>query len=103
MDASAHPEVFFSLFAMTVVWLLLVAYLLYYLRTRQPVEFERLGRPSFQQGSFRLIGYLFTRGHRTVADSTFSALCNGMLVWFVLLQGLFLYLVYRILTTPTAV
>ena len=102
MDASAHPEIFLSLLAMTVVWLVLVAYLLYYLRTRQPAEFERLGRPSFQQGSFRLIRYLFERAHRKVGDPTLSTLCNGMLIWFVMVQGLFLYLLYRIFTSPLA-
>ena len=103
MDASGHPEIFFFLFAMTVVWLILVAYLLYYLRTRQPLEFERLGRPGFQQGSLRLIGYLFSRGYRKVGDPTLSTLCNGMLMWFVLVQSLFLYLAYRVLTTPAGV
>ena len=100
MDASGYPEIFFPLFGLTLVWLALFMYLLRYLRLRQPAEFDRLGRPDFQQGSYRLLGWLFLRRHRNLGDRTLTVLCDFMLLWFTAVQAVFLYLVYTIQTAP---
>ena len=103
MDATGHPEIFFPLLGMTVVWLILFTIVVRHLRLRQPAEFERLGRPSFQQGSYRVLCWLFLRGHRKLRDKKLSALCDFMLLWFTSIQVLFFYLVWTIKTSTVVV
>jgi hypothetical protein len=100
MDASGHPEIFIPLLGMTIIWLCLIGFLFRKLRLSHPEEFHRLGRPSFQSGSFRVIAWLYLRGHRKLGDGKLSALCDFMALWFTAVQALFLYLVYTVLTTP---
>jgi hypothetical protein len=102
MDASGHPEIFIPLFLMTAVWLGLMAYLIRHLRQAHPGEYERLGKPDFQQGAFRLLGYVFVRGHSKLGDAKLSRLCDFMAFWFVAVQSLALFLVHTVITTPVS-
>ena len=100
MDASGHPEIFTPLLGMTIIWLCLIGFLFRKLRLSHPEEFHRLGRPSFQSGSFRVIAWLYLRGHRKLEDGKLSVLCDLMALWFTALQALFFCLVYTVLMTP---
>jgi hypothetical protein len=82
MTFSHAPWLVLSVLGLTVVWPCLVAYFFRYIRLRHPAEFSALGEPSFRRGSFRVIGYLFRRGHRSLNDSKLSLLCDVMLVCF---------------------
>lgn len=97
MDASGHPEIFIPLLGMAIVWLGLIGFLFRRLRLSHPDVFQRLGQPSFQSGAFRVIAWLYLRGHRKLGDGRLSALCDFMALWFAALQALFLYLAYTVL------
>ena len=99
---SDYPEFVAPVLVLVSAWLLMVFFLFRYLSTRHPTEYERLGRPTFQQGAFRVIGYLFVRGHRRVGDAKLSLLCDAMLVTFLGAQTLLWYLLFKI-QTATAV
>ena len=91
MTFSHAPWLVLSILGLTAVWLCLVAFFFRYIRLRHPAEYLALGEPSFRQGSFRVIGYLFRRGHRALNDPTFSFLCDVMLVCFTAVMGLYVY------------
>lgn len=91
MTFSHAPWLVLTILGLTIVWLGLVAAFLRYIRCRHPAEFSALGEPSFQQGAFRIIGYIYRRGHRSLNDSRFSLLCDAMLACFSVLMGLYLY------------
>lgn len=98
---SDYPELAIPLLVLVSAWLLMVFSLFRYLSTRHPAEYERLGRPTFQQGALRVIGYLFVRGHRRVGDAKLSLLCDAMLVTFLCVQALLLwYLLIKIQIAP---
>jgi len=94
MTFSHAPWLVLSVLGLTVVWLCLVAFFFRYIRLNHPSEFSALGEPSFRQGSLRVIGYLFKRGHRSLKDQRFSLLCDVMLVCFSAVMGLYLYALF---------
>lgn len=96
---SDHPELAIPLTVLVAAWLLMNVFLFRYLSTRHPAEYQRLGRPTFQQGAFRVISYLFVRGHRRIEDAKLSLLCDAMLVTFICAQAL---LWYALFTVPGA-
>lgn len=97
-----YPELAIPLLILVAAWLLMVVALFRYLRIRHPAEYERLGRPSFQRGGYRVIGYLFVRGHRRAGDAKLSRLCDAMLVTFIGAQALFWYAFFVVQTAPGA-
>ena len=76
------PWLVFTVVGLTSAWLALLAYFLHYTKKYQPAEFTALGEPAFNNSGFRIISYVFKRGHRSLGDRRYSLLCDVMLVCF---------------------
>jgi hypothetical protein len=89
------PWLVFSMLGLLLSWFILVAVSIQYVRNHHPAVNAALGQPVlFQSGAFRIIGYLFRRGHRQVMDPKFSLLCDSMLVCYSAFLLLFAYAYY---------
>lgn len=87
---SHAPWLVISVFALTAVWLVLVATFFRRLRLAHPAQFDALGRPSFNGGVIQVLRFIYTRRHRALNDRLFSLLCDAMLIVFSAIVLLFL-------------
>ena len=89
------PWILYSLLGLTVVWFVQFAIFISYVRKRHPAVYESLGEPGmFGHGPFKIIGYVFRRGHRIHNDPRFSLLCDTMMVSYSAFIAMFAYAYY---------
>jgi hypothetical protein len=99
MDSALMTMLFFPLFAMAVIWLVMVWFLFRALATRHPVKYEEMGKPSLflnnnLRSNFRFLKFLFTREPDTLEDGSLSFQVNVMRVWFFIYMLGFVVLIW---------
>lgn len=87
MQPAALPISFgMILFAMVIVWFVLLKVLFNRLEQRHPLKYEAMGKPSlFLRNNiatgWATMKFLFVREHRSLNDPTLSKLSDSMLVY----------------------
>ncbi|MGY1459864.1 hypothetical protein ACW5F0_14665 [Luteimonas sp. A534] len=83
-----------TLFAMVIVWFVLIKLLFNRLERVHPKKYEAMGRPSlFLRNNittgWATLKFLVTREHRSLNDRNLSKLSDGMLIYFIVYLVLF--------------
>ena len=91
------------LFFAVIVWFILCNRMFGALKTRHPVTYDELGKPSLFMNNnignnLSFLRFLFSRGWQNLDDSQLATLGNSMLVFFVAYLIGFAYLFIMILT-----
>jgi hypothetical protein len=89
---------FSALFAMVVLWFVLVSWVFSRLRKRHPSTYEAMGSPTLfwnnsPRGNWLFLKFLYSSRWRELGDSTVSNIVRFMRVYFVIYLVLFLALV----------
>ena len=83
-----------TLFAMVILWFVLIKLLFSHLERVNPQKYEAMGRPSLFLRNNIATGwatfkFLLTREHRSLNDKYLSKLSDGMLIYFIVYLVLF--------------
>jgi len=97
MSASAQSmgPLFYGLFALVVIWFVLLASVWLRLISRHGALYDEMGRPHFftASGARRTLCFLFTRAHRELGDRALTVMADAALLVLVLYVAGFVLLV----------
>jgi len=96
-----------ALFAMVIVWFVLIKMLFNRLERAHPVKYEAMGRPSlFLRNNiatgWATLKFIVSREHRSLSDSYLSKLSDAMLIYFSVYLLLFFGIFAWVANNPMA-